>query len=90
MAQQPEKRSSWRDPDWELQTPTTVSDLLHQNPFGARFAFVVISALATVIVGDVLADELGVYLALPLGFLVGVLAWWALMFGFAKGWVVDE
>jgi hypothetical protein len=89
VEQRPRRPRAW-DPGWELETPTTVRELLRQNPIGAVFAFLVVCALAIGLFAAENTFHLRGAVAIPLGLPLGAAAWWLLMYGFAKGWIHDE
>ncbi len=76
--------------DWELETPTSASNLLKQNPVGPFFVWIVfvVASFASLHAKNTL--HLQSVTALPLGLIIGTAVWWLLMVAYAKGWVRDE
>jgi hypothetical protein len=74
----------------ELEAPTSVSNLIKQNPVGPFFVWIV---FVVVSFGSLHAKNtlhLQSVTALPLGLIIGTAVWWLLMSAYAKGWVRDE
>jgi hypothetical protein len=90
VERQPEKLPSWRDEEWQLETPTTVRELLRQNPIGP--AFWLVGMCFFTICGFAAPNtlHLPIVVAIPLGLVGGTVVWWLFMFAFAKGWIEDE
>lgn len=80
--------AAFRDPQWQLETPTTVGSLLRQNPVGPALWLAFLCGFATVVVASQL--RLHAAIEVPLGLAAGAAVWWTVMLGFAKGWIADE
>jgi hypothetical protein len=77
-------------PHWELETPTSVSTLLKQNPGGALVVWIVFVVVSYASLHAPNTLHLRSITAAVLALIIGTAAWWLLMFLFAKGWVRDE
>ena len=73
---------------WELETPTTVRNLVRQNRVGPLFLWIVFSVVAIAVVRDQL--RLSTVTAVPLGLLIGAALSWVFVFLYARGWIRDE
>jgi len=76
------------DIHWEIETPTTLGNLIRQNWVGPLFIWIVFDVVAIV----VLRDQLGLqsFAAVPLGLAIGTAVCWVFMFAHARGWIHDE
>jgi hypothetical protein len=74
------------DVHWEIETPTTVGNLLRQNWAGPLFLWIAFSVVSFAI----LRDHFRTAAAVPLGLIVGTAVCWAFIFAHARGWVRDE
>src|SRR6266571_1998892 len=93
---EPEKPStdewwdSWRERRWHRERPR-VRDVLRENPIGPALYLIFFCVF---FIGPYISDlgSLGIrpLFAIPLGVVTGVVVWWLLMLGYAKGWVTDE
>ena len=93
---EPEKLStdewwdSWREREWHRARPR-VRDLIRENAIGPTLYLIF---LCVFFIGPYISDPGGLVIrplfAIPLGIVTGVLVWWLLLLGYAKGWVTDE
>jgi len=75
---------------WELKTPTSVSDLLKQNPVGPLFVWIVFVVTSYAVHHAKNTLHFRSVTAALLAVFIGTIVWWVLMFAYAKGWVRDE
>jgi len=75
---------------WELETPTSVSNLIKQNLVGPFFVWLVLVVVSFESLHAKNTLHLQSVTALPLGLVIGTAVWWLLMSAYAKGWVRDE
>jgi hypothetical protein len=75
---------------WELETPTSVSNLVRQNRVGPLFVWIVLVVTSYAALHAKNTLHLRTLAAAPLALLIGTTCCWLLMFAFAKGWVHDE
>jgi hypothetical protein len=73
---------------WELETPTSVRNLVRQNWVGPLFVWIVSSVVAIAGVRDSL--HLSIAIAVVGGLLIGSTVTWVLVLLHARGWIRDE
>lgn len=73
---------------WEIETPTTVRNLVRQNWVGPLFVWLGFSVFAIAGVRDQL--HLSAVIAVPAGLVIGTTLSWVFVFLHARGWVRDE
>jgi sensor c-di-GMP phosphodiesterase-like protein len=72
--------------DWEIETPTTVRNLVRQNPTGPAFILIALSVVAIALA----RARLRLSTAIPVGLLIGTVLSWVFVFLHARGWIKDE
>jgi hypothetical protein len=78
------------EPRWELETPTSVGNLLKQNPVGPLFVWIVFVVGTFGYLHAKNTQHLRTITAIPLALIIGTTVWSLLIFAFAKGCVRDE
>jgi hypothetical protein len=72
--------------DWEIETPTTVRNLVRQNPTGPALIWIASSVVAIALA----REHLRPLVAIPVGLLIGTVLSCVFVFLHARGWIKDE